>query len=84
MTQRSSKSDKLAIPAGRSNAPAGALRYASRSAALVLAAPVPVLAQDPANLPGNEGTALTWAVFAGLLVIGCATGFIKSKRSHQH
>lgn len=55
------------------------------AAILLLAlAPAPALAQDPANLPGTEGSTLPWVVFAAILVVGCLTGFIKSKRSHQH
>jgi hypothetical protein len=41
------------------------------------------LAQSPANVPEPEGTMVTWAVSAGLLVIICLPAFLNPKRSHR-
>ena len=40
------------------------------------------LAQSPGNVANEESSYLVWIVFAGALLIVCATGFMNPKRSH--
>lgn len=41
-----------------------------------------VLAQTPAKAVSEEASYLVWVVFAGAVLIICASGFINPKRSH--
>ncbi len=52
------------------------------SIAFFIASGGPVLAQTPAKVANEEASYLVWVVFAGAVLIVCASGFINPKRSH--
>jgi hypothetical protein len=42
----------------------------------------PVLAQAPGKVANEEASYLVWVVFAGAVLVICASGFMNPKRSH--